>query len=133
MVDEVFLTVTFSPVGVDTVKLDPDTPVTLPTDPPAAFVDRALDPPPDPASPTNPAGPPVCVVVVDGEVAAAELDVPPHAASPSPSAGMASATAPARMCLLNSRRSGLARPGSCRDIAPESWRLLPLSRFISAV
>jgi hypothetical protein len=31
--------------------------------------------------------------VVDGVVAAAELDVPPHAASPSPSAGTASATA----------------------------------------
>jgi hypothetical protein len=28
------------------VKLDPDTPVTLPTDPPAAFVDLALEPPP---------------------------------------------------------------------------------------
>jgi hypothetical protein len=43
------LTVTFSPAGVDTVKLDPETAVTVPTDPPAALVDRALDPPPDPA------------------------------------------------------------------------------------
>jgi hypothetical protein len=43
------LTVTFSPVGVDTVKPDADTPVTVPTDPPAAFLDRAFDPPPDPA------------------------------------------------------------------------------------
>jgi len=36
------LTVTFSPAGVDTVKLDADTPVTCPTDPPAAFVGRRL-------------------------------------------------------------------------------------------
>jgi len=40
------LTVSFSPVGVDTVKPDADTAVTVPTDPPAAFVVRALDPPP---------------------------------------------------------------------------------------
>ncbi len=31
------------------MKLDADTLVTVPTDPPTAFVARALDPPPDPA------------------------------------------------------------------------------------
>jgi hypothetical protein len=35
------------------VKLDADTPVTVPTDPPAAFVDRALDFPPDPVEPVE--------------------------------------------------------------------------------
>jgi hypothetical protein len=102
--------VTFSPVGVDTVKLDVDTPVTLPTDPPAAFVDRAFDPPPDPPRAENPVETLACVAVVDGVVAAAELDVPPHAASPSPSAGTNSATATPMMRLRNGRRRSLARP-----------------------
>ena len=41
--DEVSLTVTFSLVGVDSVKLEEDTLVTVPTDPAAAFVVRAPD------------------------------------------------------------------------------------------
>jgi hypothetical protein len=48
-VDELSFTVTFSPVGVDSVKLEEDTPVTVPTDPPAAFADLAFDFPPEPA------------------------------------------------------------------------------------
>jgi len=44
-VDDVSLTVTFSPVDVDSLKPDVDTLLTLPTDPPAAGPDRALDPP----------------------------------------------------------------------------------------
>jgi hypothetical protein len=38
------LTVTFWPAGVDTVKLGVDTLLTVPTTPPAAGPDRALDP-----------------------------------------------------------------------------------------
>jgi hypothetical protein len=46
-------TVTFWPAGVVIVKLDADTLVTVPADPPAAGPDRALDPLPDlpPAKP----------------------------------------------------------------------------------
>ena len=45
LVDDVSLTVTASPAGVDSLKPEVDTPVTLPIDPPAAGPDRALDPP----------------------------------------------------------------------------------------
>jgi hypothetical protein len=115
VVDEVSLTVNFSAVGLDTVKLEADTPVTVPTDPPAAFVDRALDPPLDLGELVEVL---VCVVVVDEVVvdevvAAAELDVPPHAASATPSAGAHSATPTPRMRLPNGRRRGLARPDCC--------------------
>jgi hypothetical protein len=50
-VEDAFSTVTFSPADVDTVKLDVDTLLTVPTMPPAAGPDRALDPAcaPDPA------------------------------------------------------------------------------------
>jgi hypothetical protein len=44
VVEDAFLTVTFSPADVDTVKLDVDTLLTVPTTPPAAGPDRALDP-----------------------------------------------------------------------------------------
>jgi hypothetical protein len=44
VVEDVFLTVTFWPADVDTVKLDADTLLTVPTTPPAAGPDRALDP-----------------------------------------------------------------------------------------
>jgi hypothetical protein len=43
-VEDAFSTVTFSPADVDTVKLDVDTLLTVPTMPPAAGPDRALDP-----------------------------------------------------------------------------------------
>jgi hypothetical protein len=45
-VEDAFLTVTFSPVEVDMVKLDVETLLTVPDDPPAAGPERALDPPP---------------------------------------------------------------------------------------
>jgi hypothetical protein len=44
-VDEVSLIVTFSPVGVVSLKPELETPLTLPVDPPAAGPERALDPP----------------------------------------------------------------------------------------
>ncbi|HEY1515776.1 MAG TPA: hypothetical protein VGF91_05100 [Solirubrobacteraceae bacterium] len=99
---------TFSPAGVDTVKLDPDVPVTVPTVPPAAFVDRALDPPPDPPEPVETSA---CRAVADGVVLSAELDVPPHAASPTPSAGTHNATTTPKMRLLDCRRRVSAWPG----------------------
>jgi hypothetical protein len=43
-VEDAWLTVTFWPAGVDTVKLDPETLLTVPDVPPAAGPDRALDP-----------------------------------------------------------------------------------------
>jgi hypothetical protein len=45
VVDDVSLTVTFSPADVNSPKPDVDTLLTLPIDPPAAGPDRALDPP----------------------------------------------------------------------------------------
>jgi hypothetical protein len=45
VVDDVSLTVTFSPAAVSSVKPEVDTLLTLPIDPPAAGPERALDPP----------------------------------------------------------------------------------------
>ncbi|HEY5195617.1 MAG TPA: hypothetical protein VIJ51_01160 [Solirubrobacteraceae bacterium] len=46
LVDDVSLTVTFSPATVNSPNPDTDTLLTVPADPPAAGPDRALDPPP---------------------------------------------------------------------------------------
>jgi hypothetical protein len=49
------LTVTVWPAEVDSVKPDADTLLTVPTEPPAAGPDRALDPlPPAPEPPAKP-------------------------------------------------------------------------------
>ena len=45
VVADAFVTVTFCPAGVVRVKLDVDTLSTVPTVPPAAGPERALDPP----------------------------------------------------------------------------------------
>src|ERR1700728_5388945 len=90
------------PVGVDTVKLDADTPVTVPTEPPAAFVDRALDPPPERGSPVKLCEPAAGATAVDAAlvvVAAVELDEPPHAASPTAKIGTINPTANPRVRL----------------------------------
>jgi hypothetical protein len=47
------LTVTFSPVAVVSVNPEEDTLVIVPTDPPAAGPDRALEPLPDPNPPAG--------------------------------------------------------------------------------
>jgi hypothetical protein len=44
-VEDAFLTVTFCPAEVVIVKLDVETLLTVPDDPPAAGPERALDPP----------------------------------------------------------------------------------------
>src|ERR1700730_488936 len=55
VVEDVSLTVAFTPADVVLVKLDVDTLLTVPIDPPAAGPDRALDPPPpDPGRPAKP-------------------------------------------------------------------------------
>jgi hypothetical protein len=68
VVEDDLAMVTFCPAGVEIVKLEVDTLVTVPTAPPAAGPDRAFDP--------LPAGGAGCVVVVAGDtvvVVAAEL------------------------------------------------------------
>jgi hypothetical protein len=76
------LTVTFSPADVDNVKPEVDRLLTVPTVPPAAGPDRALDPPP-PAPPPGPGCPDAVDedVAVDG-VVVAEDDAPQPAESP---------------------------------------------------
>jgi hypothetical protein len=68
-VDDVSLTVTFSPADVDSPKPDAETLLTLPIDPPAAGPDRAFDPPPP-----DPTDAPFAAVVEEG-VAADELEL----------------------------------------------------------
>jgi hypothetical protein len=55
VVEDVSLTVTFTPADVDSVKPAVDRLLTVPVDPPAAGPDRALDPPlPNPDRPQHP-------------------------------------------------------------------------------
>jgi hypothetical protein len=118
-VDDLSLTVTFSPVGVDNVKLEDDTPLTVPSDPPAAFVDLALDPPPEPPAPANPPEPLLLATAVAVVVAAGELDEPPHAATPTPrpNTGTMSPTVAPRRRRLNTRHRRCAWPESREDDA----------------
>jgi hypothetical protein len=70
-VEDASLTVTFWPAGVDRVKPDADTLLTVPIEPPAAGADRALDPllVPEPAAKPWPAALLMAVVVTLLEVA----------------------------------------------------------------
>jgi hypothetical protein len=86
-VAEFSFTVTFSPVDVLSVKLDPETLVILPDDPPSAGPERAFDPPPDPKWPTEAP----CVAVA----AVAVPDPPPEVASTIPNAPPATSAAAA--------------------------------------
>jgi hypothetical protein len=54
------------------VKLDADTPSTVPDDPPAAGPDRAFDP--APPEPRPPAAPPACPDVAEEDAAVADGD-----------------------------------------------------------
>jgi hypothetical protein len=67
-VDEFSLTVTFWPAGVVSVKLEPDTLVTVPEDPPGSGPERALDPPPEPAEALAKGPPCPDAAVVDAAV-----------------------------------------------------------------
>jgi hypothetical protein len=76
LVDDVSLTVTFSPADVSKPKPDVDTLLTLPIDPPAAGPDRALDPPrPGTGCPGVAAGE-VAVVTVPEPALAVALAMP---------------------------------------------------------
>jgi hypothetical protein len=69
--------VTFWPAGVESVKLDVDTLATVPTVPPAAGPDRALDPPPPSAGrPDVVAAVVVAVVAVPEPLFAVALTMP---------------------------------------------------------
>jgi hypothetical protein len=115
VVDDVFLMVTFSPADVNSPKPDVDTLLTLPIDPPAAGPDRALDPPPpDP-------GRALCAAVVEGVVAATELDVPQ---AESPITGTSSPAVTHLLFLLDCNRRTLERVAGCPEVALVSWRLV---------
>jgi hypothetical protein len=116
VVDDVSLTVTFSPADVNSPKPDVDTLLTLPIDPPAAGPDRALDPPPpDPEGAT-------CAAVVEGVVAATEVDVPPQAESPI--TGISSPAMTHLLFLLDRTRRNLERPAGCPEVALVPWWLV---------
>jgi hypothetical protein len=86
LVDDVSLTVTFSPADVSRSKADVDTLLTLPIDPPAAGPERALDPPP-PEDAVYAAG-----VALDEVDVVADVDVLPQPATPIAGAISAAAT-----------------------------------------
>jgi hypothetical protein len=76
VVDDVSLTVTFSPADVNSPKPEADTLVTLPIDPPAAGPDRALDPPLPGTRCPDVAEADVAVVAVPAPVLAVALTMP---------------------------------------------------------
>jgi hypothetical protein len=76
VVDDVSLTVTFSPADVSSPNPDLDTLLTLPIDPPAAGPDRALDPPPPGTGCPDVAARDVAVVAVPEPVLAVALTMP---------------------------------------------------------
>jgi hypothetical protein len=91
------------------VKLDVDTLPTVPTAPPSAGPDRALDPaPPDPGAPPGmpcPAGAEADEAAVEGDVAVAEGDVAQAAESPITAHASAGATIHPLLLLANNRRT----------------------------
>jgi hypothetical protein len=115
VVDDVSLTVTFSPADVSSPKPDVDTLLTLPDDPPDAGPDRALDPPPlDPELAVKLLKDAPCAPV-EGAAAAGGVEAP--APPVSPIAGPISAAAAIHPLLFSerSRRSLDRRVGlPCR-------------------
>jgi hypothetical protein len=67
------LIVTFWPVAVVSVKPDVDTLLAVPTEPPAAGPDRALDPLPVPEPPAEPRPPLLVVLLLAAVVALLEV------------------------------------------------------------
>jgi hypothetical protein len=76
VVDDVSLTVTFSPADVNSLKPDLETLLTLPIDPPAAGEDRALDPPRPGTDCADVADTNVAAVAVREPVLAVALTIP---------------------------------------------------------
>jgi hypothetical protein len=90
------------------VKLDVDTLVTVPADPPWAGPDRALDPL-DLGPPGKPLGSAVCPAVVCGDVGVVEEDVVEQPESPITAHISAAATLHPVFLLDSSRRATLGR------------------------
>jgi hypothetical protein len=100
------------------VKLDLDTLLTLPDDPPAAGPDRALDPPPpDPKCGVELLEDAPCAAV-EGDAAVAGVDVPAQPASPI--AGTISAAPTIHPFLLVDRN----RRSLGRRVALVSWEVV---------
>jgi hypothetical protein len=97
--------VTFPPVGVDNVKPDLDTVLTLPIDPPVAGPDRAFDPPPpDPDAPEKPAGRvPLAAVAAGTDAAAAEPPLEAALTIPNVPAAITMVAMPAARNLVDLR------------------------------
>lgn len=114
--DDVVLTVTYSPADVKSPKPPVDTLLTLPMDPPAAGPERAFGPPPP-----DPGGAPWAAAVA-AVVAATELDVPPQADSPSAAARRPAVTH--LLLWLDSKRRILERPADGSEVALVSWRFV---------
>ena len=96
-------------------KLDLETLVTVPDDPPAAGPDRALDPPPPG---------PGCPAVAEGDVAVAEGDVAQPAETPI-TAHISAAAAIRPLLLFGSNRRTLGRRAwlaMVTDVALETGR-----------
>ncbi|GAA1250732.1 hypothetical protein GCM10009609_12610 [Pseudonocardia aurantiaca] len=102
-------TVTVAPVDVVSVKPDADTLATVPTAPPDAGPDRALDPPPPAAGPPPGAPcPAVAEAAADGGAAVAEVDAAQPAESPI-TAHAATAATIHRFLLVDSNRGTRGR------------------------
>jgi hypothetical protein len=112
VVAEASLTVTCCPGDVDSVKLDAETVPTVPTAPPAAGPDRALDPlPPDPRRSVALLPGPGCPDVVEGDVVQpAESWVTAH---------ISAATTIRPLVLFGSSRRILGRR-ACVALVPEA-------------
>ena len=102
--EEVSLTVTFSPADVFNVKPEVDTLVTLPDEPPAAGPDRALDPPPP--APDRPAEALEATCEVVAAVAVLE-PLPVALTIPNAPPATASAAAPAAIHLVSRVRKNM--------------------------
>jgi hypothetical protein len=123
-VDDVSLTVTFCPVGVTSVKPEPERLLTVPIDPPAAGPDREFDPPPPdpvPPDPVPPAKAPECgpaFAAVAGTAAAA-LEPPLEEALMIPKA-----TPPITRAAIAAARSRIVlreKVRSWENIRSSSW------------
>jgi hypothetical protein len=99
LVDDVSLTVTFSPADVNSTKTDLATLLTMPIDPPAAGPDRALDPPRPPTGGPDVADVDATVDAVPDPVLAVALMMP------KPLPPIAMAVAPMAMDLVSLREN----------------------------
>jgi hypothetical protein len=135
VVEDASSTVTVWPVAVVTLKVDLDVLATVPTTPPGAGPDRALDAPPAAPPPGKPLPPGMgCPADAEGDPAVAEVDVPvaegEDEAQPaeSPITVHSSAAAPSRRPLVFDSDRGTAPPELPATDGPDvvlvSWGLV---------